>query len=227
MDKYRESANLNDPTRLDPGDILWSLLSNKDILFLQKSFRDQQVVSFCLWVEDQILSHILPEFSFKRFIERIRSDKKFHSQDFAIDNASHACLNDLMDSLLRLLNKKSSLLTILMDFLYNHEVLKFYRRLSEILAPVLEVDVITIAKKMGKNSFSKALTRKLEERVRLEFAYWTERFVGTWYKDLSKENDTNIKGVPIGPIAQYDLITALMLKFPEKCYWNQEDHNAA
>ena len=227
MDKHRESANLKQHERLDSGDILWSLLGNKDILFLQKSFRDQQVVSFCLWVEDQILSHILPEFSFKRFIDRIRSDEKLLLQDFAINNGSHTCCNNLMDSLLKLLNKENNLLTILMDFLYNHEVLKFYRRLSEILAPVLEVDIITIAKKMEKNSFSKVLTKKLEERVRLEFAYWAERFVCSWYKDISEEKDTNIKGVPMGPIAEYDLITALMLKFPEKCYWNQEDHNAA
>jgi hypothetical protein len=222
MDKHQASANLNQHERLNPGDILWRLLGNKDILFLQKSFRDQQVVTFCLWVEDQILSHILPEFSFKRFIDRIRSDEKLLLQDFAINNASHTCLNNLMDRLLNLLNKENNLLSILMDFLYNHEVLKFYRRLSEILAPVLEVDIITIVKRIEKKSFSKALKKKLEQRVRLEFAYWAERFVGTWYKDISKENDTNVKGVPMGPIAEYDLITALMLKFPEKCYWNQE-----
>ena len=71
-----------------------------------------------------------------------------------------------------------------------------------------------------------SLSKKLEERVRLEFAYWAERFVSSWYKVLSKEEDISIKGVPIGPIAEYDLITDLMLEFPEKCYWNQEDYNA-
>jgi hypothetical protein len=57
----------------------------------------------------------------------------------------------------------------------------------------------------------------------MEFAYWAERFVCSWYKDISEEKDLNLKGVPMGPIAEYDLITALMLQFPEKCYWNQED----
>jgi hypothetical protein len=80
--------------------------------------------------------------------------------------------------------------------------------------------------KIEKSSFSEALKRKIEERIRMEFAYWTERFVGTWYKDISEDKTLNIKRVPMGPIAEYDLITALMLQFPEKCYWNQEDYNA-
>ena len=226
MDKHRESANLTHHERLDSSCILCSILSDKDILFLQKSFRDQQVVSFCLWVEDQVLSHILPEFSFKRFIDSINHNEKLLLQDFSNNNASHACLKDLENSLLALLNKKDELLTIWLDFLYNHEVLTFYRRLAEIFAPVLEIDFITIAKNLEKKSFGKSLTRKLEERVRLEFAYWAERFVSTWYKDISEDKPLNIKSVPMGPIAEYDLITELMLKFPEKCYWNQEDHNA-
>jgi hypothetical protein len=107
--------------------------------------------------------------------------------------------------------------------LYNREVLVFYRRLSEILSPILEVDIITISKRIEKKSLSMSLGKKLEERVRLEFAYWAERFVSSWYKDLSREEDISIKGVPIGPIAEYDLITDLMLEFPEKGYCNQED----
>jgi hypothetical protein len=226
MDKHQESTNLSRHERLDTGDILWGLLSHKDILFLRKSFRDQQVVSFCLWVEDRIFSHILPEFRIKRFIDRIRSDEKLLFQDIAINNPSYRCLDNLIDSLLKLLNRKSDLLATLLDFFYSHEVLKFYRGISEILAPVLEIDIITIARKIEKSSFSEALKRKIEERIRMEFAYWTERFVGTWYKDISEDKTLNIKRVPMGPIAEYDLITALMLQFPEKCYWNQEDYNA-
>jgi hypothetical protein len=227
MEKNQESDSLNQHKQSDPGGILWSLLSHKDILFLKESFSDQQVVFFCLWIEYEILSHILPEFSFKRFKDRILSGEKLPIRDFNNNKGSHTCLNNLMDSLLGLLDKKSNLLTTLLNFLYDREVLKFYRKLSEILAPVLEIDIITIANKIEKNSFSKALIKKLEERVRLEFAYWAERFVSTWYQDITEEGNLNIKGVPMGPIAEYDLITAFMLQFPEKCYWNQEDHNGA
>ena len=217
---------MNQNEQLYPDDMLRSLLSEKDILFLRKSFKDQKVVSFCLWIEDQVLSELLAEFNFRRFINNIQSDKKLLSQDFTIESSSDIRTNDFIDNIVRLMNEKNLLLSTLLDFLYNREVLFFYRRLSEILSPILEVDIITISKRIEKKSLSISLGNKLKERVRLEFAYWAERFVSSWYKDLSQEEDISIKGVPIGPIAEYALITDLMLEFPEKCYWNQEDYNA-
>lgn len=218
---------MNQNEQLYPDDMLRSLISEKDILFLRKSFRDQQVISFCLWVEDQVLSHLVPEFSFERFIKNIQSEKKFILNDFAIKSTSPMRTKNFLDELLKLMHEqKDGLLMPFIDFLYNREVLFFYRRLSEILSPIFEVDIITISKRIEKESLSMSLRKKLGERVRLEFAYWAERFVSSWYKDLSQEEDLSIKGVPIGPIAEYDLITDLMLEFPEKCYWNQEDYNA-
>jgi hypothetical protein len=214
---------MNQNEQLYPDDMLRSLLSEKDILYLRESFKDQKVVSFCLWIEDQVLSELLTEFSFRRFIHNIQSDKKLLSQDFTSKSSSDIRKNDFMDNIVRLVNEKDILLSTLLDFLYNREVLVFYRRLSEILSPILEVDIITISKRIEKKSLSMSLGKKLEERVRLEFAYWAERFVSSWYKDLSREEDISIKGVPIGPIAEYDLITDLMLEFPEKGYCNQED----
>ena len=214
---------MNQNEQLYFDDALRSLLSEKDILFLRESFKDQKVVSFCLWIEDQVLSELLTEFSFRRFIHNIQSDKKLLSQDFTSKSSSDIRKNDFMDNIVRLVNEKDILLSTLLDFLYNREVLVFYRRLSEILSPILEVDIITISKRIEKKSLSMSLGKKLEERVRLEFAYWAERFVNSWYKDLSREEDISIKGVPIGPIAEYDLIRAIMLEFPEKGYWNRED----
>jgi hypothetical protein len=95
-----------------------------------------------------------------------------------------------------------------------------------ILYPIIQVDIISFSKCIEKKSLSNGLEKKLEERVRLEFAYWAGRFVTSWYKDLSQE-ELSIKGVPIGRIAEYDLITELMLEFPEKVYWNQEDRYEA
>ena len=217
---------MNQNEQLYFDDALRSLLSEKDILFLRESFKDQKVVSFCLWIEDQVLSELLTEFSFRRFINNIQSDKKLLSQDFTINSSSDIRTNDFMDNIVRLMNEKNLLLSTLLDFLYNRVVLGFYRRLSTILYPIIQVDIISISKSIDKKSLSMGLEKKLEERVRLEFAYWAERFVSSWYKDLSQEEDISIKGVPIGPIAEYDLITDLMLEFPEKCYWNQEDCNA-
>ena len=217
---------MNQNEQLYPDDMLRSLLSEKDILYLLESFKDQKVVSFCLWIEDQVLSELLTEFSFRRFINNIQSDKKLLSQDFTINNSSDIRTNDFMDNIVRLINEKNLLLSTLLDFLYNREVLVFYRRLSMILYPIIQVDIISVSKSIEKKSLSIGLEKKLEERVRLEFAYWAERFVSSWYKDLSQEEDISIKGVPIGPIAEYALITDLMLEFPEKCYWNQEDYNA-
>ncbi|MBW2489727.1 MAG: hypothetical protein JRE65_01085 [Deltaproteobacteria bacterium] len=226
MNKHREKIDLKQDERLKPDDMLWSLLSMKDILFLRKSFKDHEVVSFCLWVEDQILSQFLPTFSFKRFIKDIQSEKKLISKNFTMKSLSQIETNNFIDELLKLLDEKDSLLNTLMDFLYNCEVLSFYRKLSKILSPIMEVDIITVSKKIEKKSLSMTLTKKLEELARLEFAYWAERFVSSWYKDLSQEEDISIKGVPIGPIAEYDLITDLMSEFPEKYYWNQGDYNA-
>ena len=225
MNKPRENINLDLHEQLYPDDMLRSLLSEKDILFLRKSFKDQKVVSFCLWIEDQVLSELLTEFSFRKFINNIQSDKKLLSQDFTIKSSSDIRTNDLMDNIVRLMNEKNLLLSTLLDFLYNREVLVFYRRLFTILYPIIQVDIISISKSIDKKSLSMGLEKKLEERVRLEFANWAERFVSSWYKDLSQEEDISIKGVPIGPIAEYALITDLMLEFPEKCYWNQEDYN--
>jgi hypothetical protein len=216
---------MNQNEQLYPDDMLRSLLSEKDILFLRKSFKDQKVVSFCLWIEDQVLSELLTEFSFRRFINNIQSDKKLLSQDFTIKSSSDIRTKDFMDNIVRLINEKNLLLSTLLDFLYNREVLVFYRRLFTILYPIIQVDIISISKSIDKKALSMGLEKKLEERVRLEFAYWAERFVSSWYKDLSQE-EISIKGVPIGRIAEYDLITDLMLEFPEKCYWNQEDCNA-
>ncbi len=226
MNKHRQKIILKQNERLKPDDMLWSLLSKKDVLFLRKSFSDQHVVSFCMWIEDRILSSFLPTFRFKSFIKDIQSEKKLISNDFSNKSLSNIRTNNFVVELLNLLNENNSLLTTLMDYLYNSEVLSFYRRISKIISPIVEVDIIVISKKLEKESLSMPLSKKLEERVRLEFAYWTERFVSSWYKVLSKEEDISIKGVPIGPIAEYDLITDLMLEFPEKCYWNQEDNNA-
>ena len=217
---------MNQNEKLYPDDMLRSLLSEKDILFLRKSFKDQKVVSFCLWIEDQILSELLTEFSFRRFINNIQSDKKLLSQDFTINSSSDIRTNDFMGNIVRLINKKNFLLSTLLDFLYKREVLVFYRRLSMILCPIIQIDIISVSKSLEKKSLNIGLEKKLEERVRLEFAYWAERFVSSWYKDLSQEEGISIKGVPIGPIVEYALITDLMLEFPEKCYWNQEDYNA-
>jgi len=217
---------MNQNEQLYPDDVLRSLLSEKDILYLLESFKDQKVVSFCLWIEDQILSELLTEFSFKRFINNIQSNKKLLSQNLTIKSSSDIRTNGFMDNIVRLMNEKNLLLSTLLDFLYNREVLVFYRRLSTILYPIIQVDIISISKSIDKKSLSMGLEKKLEERVRLEFANWAERFVSSWYKDLSQEEDISIKGVPIGPIAEYALITDLMLEFSEKCYWNQEDYNA-
>jgi len=217
---------MNQYEKLYPDDMLRSLFSEKDILYLRESFKDQKVVSFCLWIEDQILSELLTEFSFRRFINNIQSNKKLLSQDLTIQSSSDIRTNDFMDNIVRLMNEKNLLLSTLLDFLYNREVLVFYRRLSTILYPIIQVDIISISKSIDKKSLSMGLEKKLEERVRLEFANWAERFVSSWYKDLSQEEDISIKGVPIGPIAEYALITDLMLEFSEKCYWNQEDYNA-
>ena len=216
---------MNQNEQLYPDDVLRSLLSEKDILYLLESFKDQKVVSFCLWIEDQILSELLTEFSFRRFINNIQSNKKLLSQNLTIKSSSDIRTNGFMDNIVRLMNEKNLLLSTLLDFLYNREVLVFYRRLSTILYPIIQVDIISISKSIDKKSLSMGLEKKLEERVRLEFANWAERFVSSWYKDLSQEEDISIKGVPIGPIAEYALITDLMLEFPEKCYWNQEGYN--
>jgi hypothetical protein len=213
---------MNQNEQLYPNDMSWSLLSEKDILFFRESFKDQKVVSFCLWIEDQVLSELLTEFSFRRFINNIQSDKKLLSQDFTIKSSSDIRTNGFLDNIVRLMNEKNLLLSTLLDFLYNREVLEFYRKLSMILHPIIQVDIISVSKRIEKKPLSRGLKKKLEERVRLEFAYWTERFVTSWYKDLSQE-EISIKGVPIGCIAEYDLITELMLEFPEKGYWNQED----
>jgi hypothetical protein len=213
---------MNQNEQLYPNDMSWSVLSEKDILFFRESFKDQKVVSFCLWIEDQVLSELLTEFSFRRFINNIQSDKKLLSQDFTIKSSSDIRTNGFLDNIVRLMNEKNLLLSTLLDFLYSREVLEFYRKLSMILHPIIQVDIISVSKRIEKKSLSRGLKKKLEERVRLEFAYWTERFVTSWYKDLSQE-EISIKGVPIGCIAEYDLITELMLEFPEKGYWNQED----
>jgi hypothetical protein len=212
---------MNQNEQLYPDDMLRSLLSEKDILFLQESFKDQKVVSFCLWIEDQVLSELLTEFSFRRFIDNIQSDKKLLSQDFTIKSSSDIRTKDFMDNIVRLMNEKNLLLSTFLDFLYNREVLAFYRRLSMILYPIIQVDIISVSKSIEKKSLRMGLEKKLEERVRMEFAYWAERFVSSWHRDLSQE-EISIKGVPIGRIAEYDLIRDIMLEFPEKGYWNQE-----
>jgi hypothetical protein len=222
MNKCREKINLDPHEQLYPDDILRSLLSEKDILFFLESFKDQKVISFCLWIEDQVLSELLTEFSFGRFIHNIQSDKKLIPQDFTIKNSSDIRTNDFMDNIVRLMNENNLLLSTLLDFLYNREILVFYRRLSMILYPIIQVDIISVSKRIEKRSLGMGLQKKLEERVRMEFAYWAERFVSSWYKDLSQK-DMSIKGVPIGRIAEYDLIRDIMLEFPEKVYWNQED----
>jgi hypothetical protein len=222
MNKSGENINLDPHEQLYPDDMLRSLLSEKDILFFLESFKDQKVISFCLWIEDQVLSELLTEFSFGRFIHHIQSDKKLIPQDFTIKNSSDIRTNDFMDNIVRLMNENNLLLSTLLDFLYNREILVFYRRLSMILYPIIQVDIISVSKRIEKRSLGMELQRKLEERVRMEFAYWAERFVSSWYKDLSQK-DMSIKGVPIGRIAEYDLIRDIMLEFPEKVYWNQED----
>jgi hypothetical protein len=92
---------MNQNEQLYPDDMLRSLLSEKDILYLRESFKDQKVVSFCLWIEDQVLSELLTEFSFRRFIHNIQSDKKLLSQDFTSKSSSDIRKNDFMDNIVR------------------------------------------------------------------------------------------------------------------------------
>ena len=227
MNKQRNNKNLKMLRRLKSEDILYSLISYEDIVFLRKSLNNQQVGLFCLCVEEQILNRLLPDFDLNRFINRIQSYEELTSQDFTIKNLSKIHTNIFTENLLKLLDENIELLTTMINFLYNGEVLKLYRRLSNILSPIIDIDIITIIKKLKKNSLNQTIVKKLEVRARLEFTYWAERFVSSWYKELSYVEDLCIKDVPIGPIAEYDLITKLMLEFPEKCYWEQENHDAA
>ena len=98
---------MNQNEQLYPDEMLWSLLSEKDILFLRESFKDQKVISFCLWIEDQVLSELFKEFNFRRFIHNIQSDKKLPSQDFTTKSSSDIRTNDFMDNIVRLTNEKN------------------------------------------------------------------------------------------------------------------------
>jgi hypothetical protein len=202
--------------------MLRSLLSDRDIHFLNKSFNKRDVISFCLWIEDEVLSQLLPEFSLKKVINDVTYNKKQLLQNATIESFRHIFPNNFMDNLMRLLNKKRNLFLAVLDFLYNPEILAFYRRLSMILSPIVELDIITIIKKIKKKSLSREHAKKLEERARLEFAYWAERIITSWYKYPTDE-EISIKNIPIGPIAEYDLMVYVMMEFPEKYYWNQED----
>lgn len=228
MNKQRKKVEPLQNNRLDPNDLIWRLLSEKDIIFLRKSFDDQQIIAFCLWIEKAVITQLLPSFSVKRFIKDVQFGRKLDSNDHHNKQLCSIRTENFMVEILKILHEQDGhLLGSFIEFLYNRPVLIFYRRLSEILSPLLELDIITIATKINRKSLSKSLTKKIEERVRLEFAYWAERFVSSWYKNLPQEEDMRIKGVPIGAIAEYDLMTDFMLGFPKQSYCNKEDHHAA
>ncbi|HDP70606.1 MAG TPA: hypothetical protein ENN38_07375 [Actinobacteria bacterium] len=205
----------------EPNEILWRMLREEDVKFLRRSFECSEVVSFCYWIEERLLSHLFSGFSCKNFIEEVKS-KEIYLSDVPLDTGTFIFPENLIGEAIRTLGaEKESLLSTFIDFLYDENVLDFYRKIAEIVSPVLELDIISVSKALDKELLSDELEKKLEALVRQEFAYWAEKFVTSWYKNLSQTKDISVYEVPIGPIIEYDLMRDVVLQVPKKTYWYQ------
>lgn len=206
-----EMIRTND-TIQGPNDILRGLLNKKDIVCLRKSLQHPNILFFCRWMEEHVIMHLLPQFSFNVFMEDLKSEKVYpicissYKKEFIRFKARlDVMLNNAGD-------EKEKIFSSFFNFMFTREVLAFYRKIAEIVAPIIDIDIISISKTLQNhmlNGMQKSLLRAL---VKSEFAYWSEKFVTSWYENLSNPNKMAISEVPIGPIAEYELMSEVILK---------------
>lgn len=201
----------------EPNDTLRGLLCKEDIAYLRKAIQYPDVMNFCQWVEKKLLKEILPDFRLEIFINDIKAGK-IDPKDihiFTKENES-TLLNKRIDNVLKKLgNEKSIFFLSLFNLIFNREVLAFYRKIAQIIAPVLDIDIISISKTLRKHLENNRQKELLQALIELEFSYWSERYVTTWYENLSNSDKLMLNGVPVGPIVEYDLMTEIILNVPK------------
>lgn len=195
-----------------PNEIFRGLMKHEDIVYLQKSLLQHDIILFYCWMEKHVIMHFLPQFSFKVLIDDIKGEK-------INPNFIPPCKKKTIGFKTRLdimLNNAGPeidyLFSSFFKFMFTREVLTFYRKIAEIVAPILDIDIISISRTLQNYIKSDLQKDLLMALVKAEFAYWSEKFVTSWYENLSNQDKIEINEVPIGPIAEYELMSEVILK---------------
>lgn len=185
-----------------------------------------EFVPFWCWLEENIFAYFPLGLSHKNFIVASKTNGK-RTVSYASHSGVTQSLEDVLGKALKVLNEKKEQLLIFYAEVLNpgNGMMCLYRKLTELLFPVIELDVISLSHLIDKTAMTKKEAYLLETLCRYEFGYWTEKFVTSWYKNLSQTDHMSIYGVPIGPIVEYDLMPNCILQTPEKIYWNKGDCN--
>ncbi len=218
---------VNQRESLSPNEILWELIREEDIAFLNKSLGHPEVIDFCYWMEENLLSSLFPEFSCRKFIEDIQSRRKCLNVR-QIHTKSPETLNAFLEIVFRILGeKKEKFLISFIESMYTRDVLDFYRRMCEIISPVIEVDIISIARTLDNEGFTQGplalaaqslsqIASSAEDLTKWgviigdEFNYWIEKYVTTWHQNMSEGDGLSIRGVPLGPISEYVIMPEIV-----------------
>ncbi|MFH1624075.1 MAG: class I SAM-dependent methyltransferase [Pseudomonadota bacterium] len=179
-----------------------------------------EVVDFWCWIEEEILSHLPPGLAHKNFIVARKSERDSPSNEAR--EKVFTSLDDAIKKALEVLDeKKGLLLSHLIGSLDVMTILKFYRKITEVLSPVLELDVVSIVKGLKKETLSVESMRKLDRLIKREFGYFAARLVTSWH-EYPGQCAGSLYGVPIGPMAEYSLIHDMIKNYPEKILWDME-----
>lgn len=183
-----------------------------------------EVVNFWCWIEEQILSQFPIGLSHKNFIIAVKSGQIPSIK--APADSQWISPNEVINIIIKIFESNyDQFPSRFVDFFEDRNITAFYREITSVLHPIIDLDIITIIKKLTNHSMPLDLSRKIEKLSRNEFSYWAEHFVTSWYHNIEGKNNMSVNGVPIGPIAEYDLMKDIIVNCPEKIYLNEENKN--
>jgi ubiquinone/menaquinone biosynthesis C-methylase UbiE len=181
-----------------------------------------EFVPFWCWLEKNIFAYFPPGLSRKNFIIASKTNGERTVPDASCSKAPQSLNGDLDKALGVLKEKKEQLLGFYAECLnHGNGTFRLYQMLTELLLPVVELDVISLFHLIDKTTLTEKEVFLLESHCRNEFGSWTEKFVTRWHADTVRRV-SSVCGVPCGPIIEYELMQELMKSIPETVYWDEQ-----
>ena len=175
-----------------------------------------EFVPFWCWLEENILAYFPPGLSHKNFIVASKTNGEKTFQDTKHSEVPQSLEDALGKALEVLKEKKDQLLRFYAEGLTSTSH-PYYLKLTELLFPVIELDVISLFHLIDKTALTEREVSLLEGHCRSQFASLTEIFVTAWHA-TADQGVSSVCGVPCGPIIEYELMQELVKSIPETVY---------
>jgi ubiquinone/menaquinone biosynthesis C-methylase UbiE len=176
-----------------------------------------EVIQFWCQIEEQVLSDLPPGLSFDNLVVAVKS-REYPARDYSKEVLSSA--EEAFEKIVYILeDQQEQFFPFFIESLCVSTIANFYKKLTEISHGVIDIDIASIVGRLNKDFLTPELKTKLEILLKLELACFAEKFVTSWHK---QQDVGYLCGIPLGPIAEYDLLQQFMNSTPERITGKRE-----